>query len=37
MYSHAEVDLVVDHTGTWTSDVVPVDNPTRVTDTRLLP
>ena len=37
VYSHAEVDLVVDHTGTWTSDVVPVDNPTRVTDTRLLP
>ena len=35
--SHAEIDLVVDHTGTWTTAIEPLDNPTRLADTRLVP
>ena len=37
VHTMAEVDLVVDHTGTWTDGIEPVDNPVRVTDTRFLP
>ncbi|TDT16665.1 hypothetical protein BDK89_2258 [Ilumatobacter fluminis] len=37
VYTAAEADLVVDHTGTWTDGIEPVDNPVRLADTRLLP
>ena len=37
VHTVAEVDLVVDHTGTWTDGIEPLDTPERVADTRLLP
>ncbi|MAT04554.1 MAG: hypothetical protein CL424_05880 [Acidimicrobiaceae bacterium] len=35
--THAATHLVVDHTGTWVDGLAPLDDPTRVTDTRRRP